>query len=190
MFRPCSPDHMLYKTGRFGVLSLSYCCKKVKVNTKSKWLQDSMIFSKFLEKMHPLRGGSLPPSRWSLSSAALSPSLLISPPLALDSTCLWCRVPELPPDLLGRRGRRVSSSLVVHGCIAIGAGRLHPRSKKTWESNCVMMMKNCMHGTVQYPYLTHLINFTITTKLHLYGLIVKIKIILAKFPSLVKNFPV
>ena len=86
MFRPCSPDHMLYKTGRFGVLSLSYCCKKVKVNTKSKWLQDSMIFSKFLEKMHPLRGGSLPPSRWSLSSAALSPSLLISPHLALDST--------------------------------------------------------------------------------------------------------
>ena len=35
MFRPCSPDHMLYKTKQFGPLPLSYCCKKVKVITKS-----------------------------------------------------------------------------------------------------------------------------------------------------------
>ena len=99
-----------------------------------------MIFSKFLEKMHPLRGGSLPPSRWSLSSAALSPSLLISPPLALDSLASDARSLELPPDLLGRRDRQVSSSFLVHGSVAIGAGRLHPRSKKTWERNCMMMM--------------------------------------------------
>ena len=78
-----------------------------------------MIFSKFLEKMHPLRGGSLPPSRWSLSSAALSPSLLISPPLALDSLASDARSLELPPDLLGRRGRQVSSSFVVYGSVAI-----------------------------------------------------------------------
>ena len=90
-----------------------------------------MIFSKFLEKLHPLRGGSLPPSWWSLSSAALSPSLLKSPPLVLDSLASDARSLELPPDLLGRRGRQVSSSFLVHGSVAIGAGRLHPRSKKT-----------------------------------------------------------
>ena len=51
--------------------------------------------------------------------------MLKSPPLVLDSLASDARSLELPPDLLGRRGRQVSSSFLVHGSVAIGAGRLH-----------------------------------------------------------------
>ena len=89
-----------------------------------------------------------PPQGWippSLSSVALSPSLLISPPLALNSTCLWCRVPCQPPDLLGRRGRRVSLSLLFYGCFATaGAGRLFPQNMVTWAKSLALEITSCL----------------------------------------------